>query len=109
MAYDTELAQQIRAALSGQKALSEKEMFGGIGFMIAGNMACGVTGDDLLVRVGPEAYEAALGIENVGVFDMTGRPMRGWVVVAGRAIKTEADLRSWVEKGITFARTLPEK
>ena len=109
MAYDKQLAMQVRSALSSQQSLTEREMFGGIGFMIAGNMACGVNGDDLIVRVGPDAYEQALAQEGVKEFDMTGRPMRGWVIVSDSKMSTDAELNAWVHKGALFARTLPAK
>ena len=109
MAYDRQLAMQVRAALSKEETMTEREMFGGIGFMVAGNMACGVTGDDLIVRVGPDNYESALNEAGVSEFDMTGRPMRGWVVVESAAMPTDSELRRWVQRGVTFARTLPAK
>lgn len=109
MAYDRQLAMQVRAALSSEQAMTEREMFGGIGFMIAGNMACGVSGDDLIVRVGPDDYVSALNEEGVSEFDMTGRPMRGWVVVEPAAIPTDSELHRWVQRGLSFARTLPAK
>ena len=100
---------QVRAALSGHRSLSEREMFGGLGFMISGNMACGINGEDLIVRVGPDAYEAALLQEGVSQFDMTGRPMRGWVIVQGSALPSDAELDYWVQKGVSYARSLPAK
>lgn len=109
MAYDQDLALQVRSILSAERSFSEREMFGGIGFMIAGNMACGVSGDDLIVRVGPDEYESALDEQGVVEFDMTGRPMRGWVVVKPSAMPGDADLQRWVQRGLAFARTLPPK
>jgi TfoX/Sxy family transcriptional regulator of competence genes len=109
MAYDQQLAMQVRAALNNEEIFTEREMFGGIGFMICGNMACGVIGDDLIVRVGPPSYERELNRPGVKEFDMTGRPMRGWVLVTPTALAAETSLRSWVEKGLKFARTLPKK
>jgi TfoX/Sxy family transcriptional regulator of competence genes len=109
MAYDHQLAMQARAALASQESLTEREMFGGIGFMVSGNMACGVIGEDIIIRVGPEAYEDELEREGVKEFDMTGRPMRGWVRVTPTAFTTEAALRDWVHKGLAFASTLPAK
>jgi TfoX/Sxy family transcriptional regulator of competence genes len=109
MAYDQHLAMQVRAAFSDEESYTEREMFGGIGFMISGNMACGVLGDDLIVRVGPQSYETELRHSGVKEFDMTGRPMRGWVLVTPTALETEASLRSWVQKGLEFSRTLPKK
>lgn len=109
MAYDEALALQVRAVLSEQNALSERKMFGGIGFMIAGNMACGVYDDDLIVQVGPEAYEDALQQEGVVEFDMIDRPMRGWVFIRVFALRSDDELKGWVMKGVSFARTLPAK
>lgn len=109
MAYDKQLAKRVRTALSGLEKLSEREMFGGIGFMIAGSMTCGVIDDSLIIRVGPDGYEQALGQEGVKEFDMTGRPMRGWVLVAPTALKSKHALREWVQRGLEFARTLPAK
>ena len=82
MAYDEGLAQRIREALDELRppALVEKKMFGGIGFMVQGNMACGVNKDKLIVRVGPAGYQEALTRPHAMVFDITGRPMKGWVM-----------------------------
>ncbi|HSF81771.1 MAG TPA: TfoX/Sxy family protein [Anaerolineales bacterium] len=109
MAYNPDLAERIREVLAGRPALTEKKMFGGIAFMLNGNMACGVSGDELMVRVGPKGYEAALALPHVRVFDMTGKPMSGWVLVHSEGIANEADLRLWVEKGAAFAVSLPAK
>jgi hypothetical protein len=87
----------------------EKRMFGGIGFLIGGNMACGVNRENLIVRVGPEQYDAALAEPHVRPFDMTGRPMKGWIVVAPDGCATEADLGSWIQRGVAIAQSLPEK
>jgi hypothetical protein len=109
MAYDENLAERIRGKMVSSPGFVEKKMFGGIGFMIHGNMACGVNGDNLIVRVGPERYEAALSEPHVGLFDMTGRPMKGWIVVAPEGCATDADLGSWIERGVAVARSLPPK
>jgi TfoX/Sxy family transcriptional regulator of competence genes len=109
MAYDEELAQRIRDSLQELPGLVEKKMFGGIGFMVRGNMACGVNGDDLIVRVGPERYEEALADPHARVFDMTGRPMKGWVMVAAEGVEADDKLQRWVEQGVDFALSLPEK
>jgi TfoX/Sxy family transcriptional regulator of competence genes len=109
MAYDTLLADQVRAALGPLPDLVEKKMFGGVGFMIRGNMACGVHGDDLIVRVGPEKYEQALARPHARPFDMTGRPMAGWVMVAPQGCQGEAELSDWVRQGVDFVRSLPAK
>ena len=82
MAYDEGLAHRVREVLRDLPGLVEKKMFGGIGFLVHGNMACGVNGDELIVRVGPEGYQEALARPHARPFDMTGRPMKGWVWVA---------------------------
>jgi len=82
MAYDENLTRRMRAKIGSLPGLVEKKMFGGVGFMVQGNMACGVHGEDLIARVGPEHYEQALAQPHTKPFDMTGRPMSGWVMVA---------------------------
>ena len=109
MAYDHGLAHRIRERLDDNPGVTDKEMFGGIAFFLDGNMACGVTGDKLMVRVGPERYETALAQPNVNPFDMTGRPMRGWVTIDPVGYESDASLYEWVDQGITFAQTLPPK
>jgi len=109
MAYNEALAQWIRAALSGISGLAEKKMFGGIAFLVQGNMACGVTGDNLMVRINPETYDAALAKPFVRVFDMTGRPMKGWLVVEPEGVQSADDLNQWVKQGVSFAQLLPAK
>jgi len=109
MAYDELLAVRIRAALTGEPGLKEKKMFGGVGFLINGNMACGVHKDDLIVRVGPAQYAAALTRPHAHPFDMTGKPMTGWVSVAPAGCAAEADLQAWLRQGLGFVSTLPPK
>lgn len=109
MAYDEGLAHRIRETLTGQPGLTEKKMFGGVAFMIHGNMACGVSGEEMMVRVGPDNYEEALGQLHVRPFDMTGRPMKGWVLVGAEAYENDLDLAAWVQRGVDFARSLPPK
>jgi hypothetical protein len=109
MAYDEGLAQRIREAVREIPGLSEKKMFGGIGFMVHGNMACGVQGDELMVRVGPERHQEALARPHTREFDFTGRPMQGWVMVAQDGYAADAALRSWVQQGLDFAMSLPAK
>lgn len=109
MAYDEKLATRIRAVIASEPGLTEKKMFGGVGFMLRGNMACGVHGNDMIVRIGPDQYEQALALPHVRPFDMTGRPMAGWIVVEAAGV-TDADaLSSWVRRGVAHASTLPEK
>jgi len=112
MAYDEGLAQRMRDAMSnieGLTGLDEKKMFGGIGFMLKGNMACGVHGDELIVRVGPARYDDALALPHARPFDLTGRPMKGWVWVGQEGFEEEAELESWMHKGVDFALSLPPK
>ncbi|MDQ0913409.1 hypothetical protein QFZ22_009394 [Streptomyces canus] len=109
MAYDEGLAERIRQYLHTDAGVTEKRMFGGIAFLYQGNMAVGVTGDELMVRVGPDAAHAALARSGARVFDMTGRPMRGWVVVAGSAVTEDEALGAWIDEGRAFAASLPPK
>lgn len=109
MAYDERLADRVREALADRPNLTEKKMFGGIGFMLSGNMATGVSGGDLIVRLDPEEGEKALDEPGVRMFDRTGRPMTGWLLVEPEAIETEDGLRRWVDRGAAFAESLPPK
>ncbi len=109
MSYNEGLVQRVREEMSGLPGYVEKKMFGGVGFMLQGNMACGVNGADLIVRVGPELYESALAEPHTKLFDMTGRPMKGWVVVIEEGYEAEADLKAWVKQGVEYALSLPAK
>ena len=109
MAYDVILAQRVRESLAGQPGLVEKVMFGGVGFLLHGNMACGVNKDQLIVRVGPDNYNEALAQPHTSVFDITGRPMRGWVMVSSDGYGSDVDLRAWIQRGVKFALSLPPK
>lgn len=109
MAYDEQLADRVRDVLALREGLTERRMFGGVGFMIAGNMACGVLGDDLIVRLDLGDAERALAEPGVREFDYTGRPMRGWVFVATEATGSDEGLASWVDAGAAFAASLPPK
>ncbi|HYV14934.1 MAG TPA: TfoX/Sxy family protein [Conexibacter sp.] len=109
MAYDEDLAHRIREQLADESGVTEKAMFGGLAFMLGGNMAVGIIGDELMVRVGPDAYEEALARPHTRVFDMTGRPMRGWVCVAADGVRTKRQVGAWVPRGVAFARSLPPK
>ncbi|MBE8472277.1 TfoX/Sxy family protein [Streptomyces justiciae] len=109
MAYDEGLAERIRERLGTDPAVTEKRMFGGVAFLYDGNMAVGVTGDDLMVRVGPDATDTALARPGTRVFDMTGRPMRGWIVVDGAAVAEDDALGAWLDEGRNFAASLPPK
>jgi TfoX/Sxy family transcriptional regulator of competence genes len=109
MAYDENLARRIRDELGSMPGLVEKKMFGGTGFLVRGNMACGVHGNDMIVRVGPARYDEALTRPHVKLFDMTGRPMSGWVMVAPAGFASDDDLRAWVQQGVEFALSLLAK
>ena len=109
MAYDDNLAERVRAQLGDTAGVTELKMFGGWGATVRGNMAVGVMGDDLIVRVGPDAYDAALARKGARPFDFTGRSMTGWVYVNGNALTTERALAQWVQRGVAFATGLPPK
>jgi TfoX/Sxy family transcriptional regulator of competence genes len=107
MAYDEKLAERIREALAPRDDIQERKMFGGIAFLRAGRMFVGITGDDLMVRVGPERYQEAVAKPHVRPMDFTGRPLKGYVYVAPAGRRTAASLRAWVELGAAFVATLP--
>lgn len=109
MAYDRAAAEQIRVALADRPDVTEREMFGGIGFLVGGNLAVGVTGEALMVRVGPDAHDEALARPGAGPFTMAPRPMRGWVTVQPVGFATDTDLREWVDRGVAYAGSLPPK
>jgi hypothetical protein len=109
MGYDRRLADEVRALVGRHPGLSEREMFGGIAFMIGGNLAVGVSGDDLMVRVGKEAHEEAVSKPGARIFDLSARPMRGWIVVAREGFPTATDLERWVRQGVAYAESLPPK
>jgi TfoX/Sxy family transcriptional regulator of competence genes len=110
MPYDEELADRLRELLAGEDALTERKMFGGIVFMLNGNMSVGVwsTGG-LMVRVGEDGADDALAEPHTRTPEMRGRPMTGWILVEREGLKTKADLHKWVRRGTDFARSLPPK
>jgi TfoX/Sxy family transcriptional regulator of competence genes len=109
MPYDELLATRIRAAIGPIPELKEKKMFGGVCVLVNGNMACGVYKDDLIVRVGTEKYQEALSHPHTKLFDITGKALKGWVMVEPEGCATESALKAWVEQGVAFARSLPGK
>ena len=109
MPYDEELAERVREVLDQRRGVIEMKMFGGIGFMLRGNMAVGVHGDDLIARVDPAEHETLLAKPNARLFDITGRPMAGWLLVAKSGLKTAKQLRTWVDRSADFAMSLPPK
>src|SRR6266567_4406494 len=105
MAFDENLAARIRDALARKKNIEEKKMFGGVGFLINGNMLVGVWKNSVIVRVGPDGYEDALLESHVKEFDITGRPMKGWVLVESEGVEDDDQLKGWIERAIEFVRT----
>ena len=108
MAYDEQLAERVRAALEGSEGLTERKMFGGLAFMINGNMACGIVRDELMLRLGAEGADAALELPHVRQMDFTGRPMTGMVYIE-RSGLGESELSGWVEQAAAFTHSLPPK
>ena len=109
MAFDAGLADRIREVLSGEPGLSEKKMFGGIGFMLDGNMCAGVQRESLIVRVPPEQYEHYVAQPSVNQFPTAERPMKGWITVGPDGIAEDEELSNWLQWGIAVARSLPPK
>ena len=109
MAYDEQLADRVRRTVRPRPDVIEKKMFGGLAFLLGGKMFCGIVKDDLMVRVGPERYEAALAEAHVRPMDFTGRPMNGYVFVGPGGSRTVKAIRKWVERGAAFVATLEQK
>ena len=108
MAYNLKLAERIRVEF-GDISFVEKKMFGGIGFLIHGNMACGVHKENMIVRVDPERHAKLLKKPHAKPFDITGKPMKGWLLVEPEGCKTAKQLSAWIKEGVEFALTLPLK
>jgi len=109
MAYDEQLAERVRPLMRRRKGFSEMKMFGGVGFSLSGNMCVGVWKEFLILRLGVENYETALSDPDTREFDITGRAMRGWVMVEPAGVELEADLIDWIGQAVKFVRTLPAK
>jgi TfoX/Sxy family transcriptional regulator of competence genes len=109
MAYDETLARRIRRSIGDRDGIVEKKMFGGLGFLLHGNMSCGIHGDELIVRIDPSATEGALAEPGTRVFDITGRPMKGWLLVGGTVLLQDDVLADWVQRSLDFAASLPPK
>ena len=110
MAYDEHLADRIRELLEGEAGLTERKMFGGLAYLIGGNMAVAASGEGgLLVRADPEVSDDLLTWKGVRPMEMRGRLMRGWLRVDDEAVRTERQLEKWVQVGAGYARTLPPK
>jgi TfoX/Sxy family transcriptional regulator of competence genes len=109
MPYSNNLAERVRQQLAGNKQIAEKKMFGGIGFLLNGNMLVAIWKDSLIVRLGLDTYEEALAEPHVREFDVTGRPMTGWVMVEPDGTENDRQLADWIGRALTFVRTLPRK
>ena len=109
MAFSKSLVERIRHVVARRRGMSEKKMFGGVCFLLNGNILVGVWKDSLIARVGKDVYEAALLEEHVREFDITGRAMKGWVMVEPDGIDSDHQLAHWIDLAVEFVRTLPEK
>jgi len=109
MPYDTGLAQRVREILEEEPGFDEKKMFGGICFLLFGNMVCGIIKDDLIVRIGAANYDAMLEMPHTKKFDLTGKALTGWVMVLSEALDSDEELNCWVQRAVPFVRTLPPK
>lgn len=109
MGYSQEAADRLRTALQSTDDITEKNMFGGVSFLLGGNMAIGVVGDDLCVRVGPEAFDDTVELPGARIMDFTGRPMKGWVFVSPVGYADQPSLEAWVKRGTEYAKRLPHK
>ena len=109
MAFSESLATRLREILSRTADIEEKRMFGGVGFLLGGNIVVGVWKESLIVRLGPAGYADALLESHVREFDITGRPMKGWVLVDPEGVEDDEPLRDWVRRAMEFVETLPAK
>ena len=109
MAFSESLADRIRSALADKRGIAEKKMFGGIGFLLSGNLLVGVWKNSLIARVGPVMGEKALAEDFVRPFDITGKPMKGWVLVEPDGIEKDERLKGWIEQAMEFVKGLPRK
>ena len=109
MPFDEDLAARIRDALTRTRGVEQKKMFGGVVFLLHGNMLVGVWKDALVARLGPDESVAALREPHVRAFDITGRPMRNWVLVGPEGVEDDDRLTGWIERATAFVETLPRK
>lgn len=109
MAYDEAFAERVKAVLKSRRSVTEKKMFGGLCFMVNGNMACGVEKNKLVVRIGPDNYEKTLKQKHVRKMDFTGKPLKGFIYVMPAGLSRADSLKKWVDRGILFAQSLPKK
>lgn len=109
MAYDEGLAHRLQDLFEGDRDVTEKKMFGGLCFLHRGNMVCGIVRDELMLRVGPDAYGDCLALPHAREMDFTGRAMRGMIYVGTEGFEEDEDLEAWVDRALAFARSLPSK
>ena len=109
MAFSETLAERIRQRLARRKNVEEKKMFGGVGFLLNGNMLVGVWKDSLIVRLGDEQGDEALNEAHVNEFNITGRAMKGWVLVAPEGVEDDDQLSGWIQRAVKFVGKLPAK
>jgi TfoX/Sxy family transcriptional regulator of competence genes len=110
MAYDEDLANRIRELIAGESDVTEMRMFGGLAFLVGGNMSVAASGQGgLMVRVDPDETEALVSRPDVRAFEMRGRPMQGWLRVDAEGLRTKRQLEPWVRRGVAYARSLPAK
>jgi TfoX/Sxy family transcriptional regulator of competence genes len=109
VAYDEALAERVRLLLEGHEVVVEKKMFGGLAFMLNGNMCCGVLKDELILRLGPEGGDLALDEPHTRPMDFTGRPMSSFVVVTPPGIESDDALEAWIDRAVDYASSLPPK
>lgn len=109
MAFNADLAERVRTAVKTRKGITEKRMFGGVGFLLNGNLLVAVWMDSLIVRLGVAQAEEVQHDPYVGPMDLTGRPMKGWIMVAPVGVASDQQVRTWIRKAIEFVKTLVPK
>jgi len=109
MAYSESLSLRVRQVLGRRRGIAEKKMFGGVGFLLHGNMCVGIWKNSLIARIDPSEYEDVLAEEYVQEFDITGRPMKGWALVEPDGLDSDTQLTEWIERSARFVATLPKK
>ena len=109
MALNETLAARIRKHTGKRSGLVEKKMFGGLAFLLKGNMSVGVHGDEMIVRIDPVETDAALKQKHVRIFDITGKPMKGWILVDAKGLADDKSLAKWIDTGVAYAQSLPPK
>ena len=109
MAFDEKLAERIRKQLGKRREVIEKQMFGGLAFLLNGNLCCGAHGRELLVRIAPAQTDQALSQPHTHIFDLPRRPMKGWILVRPAGLTTDAALAKWIQAGMKYAASLPAK